>query len=161
MQMTMERTVYVSEDGEVLREEIETKRDRYIPHTGEPDFIKLYIEAWTQFKGIKGVSTKVFVALLPYMTYADVSGEGGGQLIVLNAHIKRQICAELGYSSLKALDNELSKLTKEQVITRVGTGTYQVNPELVGRGNWHDIKALRATFHVIGPDAGKVTVEAD
>jgi len=41
-------------------------------------------------------------------------------------------------------------------VKRVGYGTYQANPSMFGRGEWTDIKSIRATF-----DFNTQTVEAE
>lgn len=125
----------------------------------EPDYVKLYVRAWCDFKNIKGINSAFLVHLLPYMTYAEQK-----QTLYLAPPLKRAIAQRLGWSEKTALNRfnqELRKLVRKGVLTHVGESSYQVNPELVGKGNWADIKKLRATFHVIGPDAGNVEVESE
>lgn len=155
MASTLERkSIIDSETGEVLKV-IETQTN-VIPSTDEPKFVKLYIDAWCDFKGLDGLSPAdkdVLFKLLPVMTYARE-----GQIIYTNAELKRRIADDLSLQT-STITNSISRLNKFGVLKRVGMGTYQVNPELVGKGNWADIKRLRATFHVIGPDAGHVEVQ--
>lgn len=149
---TIERTVD-AETGELLTHKVTTRESE-----PEPDYVKLYVRAWCDFKDIKGINTTFLVHLLPYMTYAKQ-----GQVIFLAPLLKRQIADELGWASSDALNRcnkELKKLVKAGIMMHVGTNAYAVNPELVGRGSWADIKSLRATFNVIGPQAGTVEVEA-
>lgn len=149
----IERTVD-SDTGEVVSQAVTT-----IDREAEPDYVKLYVRAWCEFKEIKGVNTTFLAHLLPYMTYAS-----RGQRIYLAPLMKREIASELGWAEKTALNRfnqELRKLVKQGVLKHDGTDAYTVNPELVGKGSWRDIKALRATFEVIGPNAGKVTVETD
>lgn len=147
----IERTVD-SDSGELLDEKVRIREAE-----AEPDYVKLYIRAWLDFKEIKSVNTVFLAHLLPYMTYANKK-----QRIYLAPPLKREIAEELGWSPKTALNRfnqELRKLVRKGVLSHVGESAYQVNPELVGKGSWADIKELRATFHVIGEDAGKVDVE--
>lgn len=149
----IDRTVD-ADTGELLDERTTLRKTE-----SEPDYVKLYVRAWCDFKDIKGVNTSFLAHLLPYMTYA-----AKGQRIYLAPPLKREIASELGWSDKTALNRfnqELRKLVKCGVLTHIGESSYAVNPELVGKGSWADVKRLRATFEVIGPDAGKVEVETE
>jgi predicted transcriptional regulator of viral defense system len=69
----------------------------------------------------------------------------GGQLIIINRFVKEQIGKKLSIG-INMIDKSLSALCKSQLLKRVGTGTYQVNPHVFGKGEWRDISAIRATF---------------
>jgi hypothetical protein len=92
--------------------------------------------------------------LVKLMTFADKEAEHGGQLIVLNMFVKQDICKRLNIkdTTIKA---SLTKFVKTGILKRIGNSTYQANPEMFGRGQWTDIKAIRATF-----DFNAGTVEA-
>lgn len=141
--------------GEVVRTVNEEVTRWSARESDEPDYIKLYVDAWVAFRGAKGIRSDVVCAFLRHMSYADE-----GQLIYVNSAMKEGICNALGIS-MKTLNNELTKLTKVGIFKRVARGTYAVNPELVGRGSWKHVKRLRATFEVIGQNAGSVTVSID
>ena len=146
---TIERKDF--ESGELKRI---SKEQTY--KTEEPDYVKLYIEAWCVFKEIKGINNTLLYEILPYMSYAK-----NGQRIFLNSALKREIAEKLGWSDKTALarfGNEITKLCKAQILKRTGTSTYAVNPELIGKGHWSEIKALRATFNL---ETGKVSCEYD
>lgn len=164
-------TIVESATGEVR--EIRTQQFNVIPSSDEPQYVKLYVRAWCEFKGLEKLRPSdkdVLIRLLSIMTYAkmqnvidedgNVHDRGWGQLVYTNSELKRSIAAELGVKET-TVNNALSHLTKAEVIRRVGLGTYQVNPQLVGKGSWPDIKKLRATFIVAGPNAGKVEVETE
>ena len=124
--------------------------------TEEPDFVKLYIKAWCVFKNIKGINSNFLYALLPYMTYAK-----NGQKIFLNPALKREVGESLGWSEktvLNRFDQETKKLIKNKVLKRLKGGCVAVNPELIGKGNWSEIRALRATFNI---ETGEVFCEYD
>ena len=88
------------------------------------------------------------------MTYANKQ-----QLIILNSFVKEEIAAKLGWSMKtfqQRFARELNKLVRAGIIKKYKTSTYQVNPELIGKGDWKDIRKLRATFNL---ETGKVTHE--
>lgn len=125
-------------------QQIRTRETQYTIKTEEPDYVKLYIKAWCEFKQVKGINFKFLCSILPYMAYAEDK-----QLIVFSSTIKKIIAKNLnwaGKSSIYRFNNELKKLVKNNVIKRIGTSTYQVNPQLIGRGQWKNIRNLRATF---------------
>lgn len=111
----------------------------------EPDFIKLYIDCVFTVKGIRKGINPIFLAFLEHMSYVSTDDEFGGQLIYVNKMMKEQIAKKLGLG-IDSINKSLSELTKHGIFKRVGVGTYQVNPNIVGRGEWKDIKNIRATF---------------
>ena len=128
--------------GEIIRESTTVSRIK----SNEPDYVKLYIKAWCDFKEIKGINTSFLYQLLPYMTYATES-----QLLILSSYVKEEIAKTLGWSLntyQQRFSRELKKLVKAGVISHIKTSTYQVNPELIGKGEWKDIRNLRATFNL-------------
>lgn len=165
------RMTIEADTGEI--KETHTQQFNVIPSSDEPEYVKLYVRAWCDFKGIDSLRPSdrtVLVRLFNVMTYAkarsvvdehgNVHDEGWGQIIYTNAELKRSIARETGLQ-YATVNTAFTHLKKAGVLRRVGTGTYQVNPELVGKGKWSEIKKLRATFNVIGEDAGTVEVEAE
>lgn len=146
---TYQRVVIDHSTGEVLQEE-------YIHKRGvEPPFIKLYIDCLCDFKGLSKSLNPILLEFLKYMTYASSNDPNGGQIIYLNAELKRQI-AKSSEKSIKRIEQAITDFVKSGIFSRIATGTYQVNAELFGKGDWKDIKNIRATF-----DFGAGTVDAD
>lgn len=132
------------ENNEITQ--IRRRESQYTIRTEEPDYVKLYIKAWCEFKQVKGVNFKFLCSILPYMSYAEEK-----QLIVFSSCLKRIIAKNLKWAEGTALvrfNTELKKLVNSQVLRHYGRDTYQVNPELIGRGQWKNIKNLRATFNL-------------
>lgn len=121
----------------------------------EPDFVKLYLNTLLVFKDLPKQLSKTLLALIKRMGYADPDCKHGGQLIPLNSYNKQQICESLNIK-MNTLDQNLTNLVKAGILKRVGYGTYQANPNMFGRGEWLDIKAIKATF-----DFKAGTVEAE
>ena len=135
--------------GEIIRE---SKMSR-VSRSDEPDYIKFYVRAWCSFKDIKGVNMPFLMELLPLMTYANQ-----GQMIYVNSALKRDIAKKLGWSErtpVERASNELRNLCNKGILKKIQTGAYQVNPELIGKGEWKDIKFMIGSLHVCD---GSVTI---
>jgi hypothetical protein len=111
----------------------------------EPNYIKLYIKTLMTFKELPTTCSPILIALLEYMTYADVKQEQGGQLLVVNGFVKQNISKALGIK-VNTIEQALGKFVKAGIFKRIATGTFQVNPHIIGRGEWRNISAIRATF---------------
>lgn len=155
MAVSVELTREVSEETGDIRREVQHTTE-VIPASDEPDYVKLYIRAWCDFKGLDGLRPSdrdVLRYLLPYMGFAN-----DGQLIFVNASMKRLIAERTGLNT-RSVSNSLYRLAGCGVLRHVSTGAFAVNPELIGKGSWRDIKQLKATFYVTGPKAGTVEPE--
>jgi len=129
------------ETGEVLKEETAT----HIRISSEPNYIKLYINTLLAFKDLPKTLNPILLEFLTYMTYADIGSKRGGQIIMTNSYMKKNIAENLNLT-LDSINKGLFKLEKAKIFKRIDLGTYQVNPHLFGKGEWKDIKAIRATF---------------
>lgn len=139
----VDRAVYtesiITQEGEVISSKTVYKTQ------SEPDFIKLYIDCVFTVKGVRKGINPIFLAFLEHMSYADVNDENGGQIIYVNKAMKMSIAKKLGLG-IDSINKGLSELTKHGLFKRIDVATYQVNPNIVGRGEWKDIKNIRATF---------------
>ena len=147
--VTYERTVIDRESGDIIEQEFIHKRG------AEPPFITLYLDCLCDFKGLSKSLNPILLEFLKYMTYANTSDPNGGQVIYLNAALKRNIANATG-KTVKRIEQAITDFVKTGVFARIATGTYQVNAELFGKGDWKDIKNIRATF-----DFGNGTVQTE
>lgn len=138
LQQVKNNTVDV-DTGEIISQE-ETTVLR-IPK--EPDYIKLYLDTILYLSDLPGKHSKVLNALLKRVPFANSSE--GGMVIALNGFVKKQIAAELQLKNVRSLDNSITEMVKGEILFRLGSGTYLLNPHLFGRGNWSDIQQLRLT----------------
>lgn len=119
--------------GEIL--EIETINDYKVDR--EPDFVKLYLGDIGKLFNLP--NTSLLMALLHQMNYDNE--------IVLNASIKRKICALIGDKmSLANLEKIIGIYTKKEILIRKDRGLYMFNPYLFGRGSWKDINKIRLSI---------------
>lgn len=109
----------------------------------EPDFIKVYLDHIAEFVNVPKASMRIFWLLTQYMSYAQ-----NEQRIYINAAMKRDIAHQLNVTPDYVTKN-LTQLVRKNILKRVDTGTYIVNPQYVGRGKWRDIKELRTTFDYV------------
>lgn len=148
-----EKKVYeshiINQEGEVLESKVVYKTQT------EPEYVKLYIDCILTIKGLRKGLNPIFLAFLPYMSYADINGQDGGQIIFVNKAMKTVIAQKLNLG-IDSINKALSEFTKAGIFKRLTVGTYQVNPNIVGKGEWKDIKNIRATF-----DFAKKEVVAD
>lgn len=120
-----------------------TSRTTVFQFDKEPNYIKLYFDCLGVVLGNDGLNTclnDMLVEVLALGSYAN-----DGQHVVLNAYNKKIVC-ERTNKGLKCLEKAIKKWTENGVLKRVARGTYQINPWIFGKGEWRDIKSLRATF---------------
>lgn len=129
----------ITDEGEVI-----SSKTVYKTQT-EPEYVKLYIDCVLTVKGLRKGLNPIFLAFLPYMSYADINGQGGGQVIFVNKAMKDIIAKKLNLG-IDSINKALSEFTKAGLFKRLTVGTYQVNPNIVGKGEWKDIKNIRASF---------------
>ncbi|MGV3329975.1 replication/maintenance protein RepL, partial [Streptococcus suis] len=123
------RTI-TDEDGSIRYQE----EDLTVNWGKEPNYIKLYLDTVLYLKDLpKGLNT-ILYALLKRMSY--------GNQLVLNAALKRQIAEEIDLS-VSSINNAITKFVKGELLERIDTGLYRVNPHLFGKGEWKDIAKIR------------------
>lgn len=148
-----EKTVYtervISQTGEQINVRTINKGN------SEPEYVKLYIDCVFTLKGLRKGLSPIFLALLPHMSYANMEDDRGGQIIYLNSALRKQIAARLQIG-IDSLNKALTEFVRAGICRRIDWGTYQVNAQIVGRGEWKDICNIRAQF-----DFGNQDVVAD
>lgn len=127
----MSNTKTVTDENGVIRYQEE---DLTVNWGKEPNYIKLYLDTVLYLKDLpKGLNT-VLYALLKRMSY--------GNQLVLNAALKRQIAREIELS-VSSINNAITKFVKGELLERIDTGLYRVNPHIFGKGEWKDIARIR------------------
>lgn len=130
--------------GEVINE----KKEVILPSEREPDFIKLYIDCVCAFNGLNKALSPILIAFCSYMTWANDSHEG--QIIFMNSYTKEQVSNKLGIS-VKRVNQALTDIVKADIFRKIEgkRGVYKVNPYIIAKGKWTDVKALRANFDFV------------
>jgi hypothetical protein len=129
-------TITKDANGELIKEE---RRTKYRPN-GEPEYIKLYLNTVLYLKSLPKGYNPILLAFLKRMSYAST-----GQKVYVNAEMKREIADEIK-SSVAYINNALTDFVKGKLIFRVGTGTYQFNPQFFGKGDWSEIEKIHTTI---------------
>ena len=142
------REVIDHETGEVKS----TSKLKNIKIDKEPNFIKVYIADLCKLNNIPKSGNNTLNELLKLTDYQNE--------IVLNSHIKGRICEKLGVA-IGSLDNTITRLIKGEILERIGRGTFRLNPNLFGRGEWRDIKKLRIEWEYSASGREVKKVETD
>lgn len=133
------------ETGEVKEETttIRTVAER------EPDYIKLYVDMICVFNEIENSFSKVILECSKYINYAD--DKQGGLLEITS--FRKQNIADACNVSVSRINQAITTFIKKNIFIPYlkpdGTkqrGVFIVNPYIIARGKWDNIKKLRATF---------------
>lgn len=130
--------IFNPETGEILRD---TKYS-VTAVNNEDDYIKVYryLNTVFAFKGIEKKLIPTLMEICNYMSFADK-----GQQVILIKPIKEQMSEALGIG-IPEINKHITALKKADVLRPMSISMYAVNPFIVGRGKWSDIKELRAQF---------------
>ena len=130
-------TKRVKEDGS----ELTVSRRTLVRAEQEPDFIKVYTQMLCVLKDVSRCSG-LLGELLKRMTYAS-----NAQKIVLNPEEAREIWEAAGISRM-GYYRQIKELIASGIIMPlkpgVYTGTFFVNPNIIGKGPWSDVQEIRA-----------------
>ncbi len=119
------------ETGEITNER-STKKVRSQP---EPAFFKVYLEEVETILKLPKDSHKLLFEMAKEMKYDGI--------INVNGYLKDQWMKSLGYTNKQSINNAISKLTKKDALKRLGVGCYQINPNIIAKGSWEEIKVCR------------------
>lgn len=114
----------------------------------EPDFIKLYLDCVCSFNGLNKALSPILVAFCSYMTWAD--SEQSKQLIWMNKLTKKGVADKLGIG-IDRVNKALREIVDADIFRKIEgvRGCYEVNPYIIAKGKWSDIKQLRANFDFV------------
>lgn len=147
-----EKIIVDGDSGEVIKTETNTT----MRFPSEPEFIKLYVKDILYLSDMPQACNKVLLSLLAKAKYADKttinSADSGGLVVSMSGYDRKQLMQETGFVRMSSFNNILAQLVKGKLLIRLGTGTYQLNPYLFGKGNWRDIQELRmkVTYNLSG-----------
>ena len=136
-QRTVKETVDL-QTGKVSKRETDTTFS--IP--AEPPYIKLYLQDILYLSDLPKTHDKVLISLLKSATWASAEL---GMVVTLSAGLKRLMAQRLQLKNPRSINNVITDFVKADILKRIETGVYQLNPYLFGRGDWADIAQLRTT----------------
>lgn len=131
------RTTQIIENGELVSEKTDTVTKR-IERVTEPDYIKLYTEAWSGKSGnpIPVGYRPLFLELVTRMSYCEADDHEHSQLVATGGIYQNDIMKALGLTNRDSLQKGLKALCDCNAIRRVQRGTYQINPKYAAKGQW-------------------------
>lgn len=145
-----ERVDVDRETGEIISESFEQTEMGYVE--AEPQYIKIYLDCILKFKGISSSLNPILLALCKHMHFADKN-----QIVFVNKYVKEIICDECGVK-IKRVEQAVKQFVEAGLLKRKARGVYLVNPYIISRGKWEDVKKLRATFDFV---TGDISVETN
>jgi len=131
----METSIIKNEEtGEI----VEKQEAKQFKAEVEPSYVKLYLEDIAYFNGLN-IKSDLLYELLKYVNYKHE--------IIINKTVKTRIADSIN-KSLSYVNNNITKLVKDEVLIRIGTGTYELNSYLFGKGSWKDILKHRKSLQL-------------
>lgn len=134
-------TIIDAASGEILREEHASKKRT----STEPDYIKVYYKTMMAVNGISEIPLDFLLALSAHIGYTNTDRV----YFYNNKTIRKAISEFCGIG-----DNMVQKYLKRCVSKGIlfsteDRGTYEINPWLIAKGKWDNIKKLQASFDFI------------
>ncbi|MEI7796908.1 MAG: hypothetical protein WCI06_09780 [Methylococcaceae bacterium] len=131
--------------GELLRNEMIVEYETKLP--SEPPYVKLYTTDLGNLFKLPVGTTGVLMCIASMVDYQGV--------VVLNGYFKESVARRLnsklsknGKPSISVVNKAITELLAKGIIDRIGSSTYQLNPNLFARGKWRDIYEQRKAFKV-------------
>ena len=146
LSQTIEKLTFDKKTGEQQSGE---KTNVFNGKEKEPPFLKMYLEDIEILHRLPKNSSDVLHELLRNMNYQSE--------ITVNSLMKNRIAEKLNIKNVRSINNYLSSMVEKDVLQRIGRGVYIVNPYLIAKGEWADIKGLRVEYkengkRVVTPD---------
>ena len=131
------------ETGELVEEERQMiLRKKNIP---EPNFIKIYLDCMLSFTGVKHIPSDLLMQLCKYVTYANNKCK---QMYVKISKMERdEIASELEISDSMVKRHIRNCIDSGILFKSQYRACFVVNPFLIAKGEWSNIKELRAEFN--------------
>lgn len=152
-------TEYDSTTGEVVRQVTEN-----IGFIGtEPDYIKVYTDCQLIFNHVNVALSPYIVAFGHYMTFANFENPVFRCTIQTSQIVREAVAESLGVSD-RQVKRAIADLVKSEIFIPIEKngkrlrGVYFVNPWVIGKGEWKDIKALRSQFEYVSGASSVVAI---
>jgi len=137
-------------------------------HTGyigrEPDYIKIYTDCMLVFNKLDIALSPFIVAFGRHMTYANADNPNF-RCTVRTDELVRKDVAEYCHVSDRRVQQVIKQLIEAEVFIPISIngkrkrGIYFVNPWVVGKGEWRDIKQLRGQFEFVSGKAAVLAID--
>lgn len=128
-----EKSIVDKETGEVTHLE----STNILRIQDEPPYVKLYLDDLVKINDLPKNTSKILYQFVRKMNY-------DGQ-IVLNSAVKRMIASAINVKE-QSISNSITSLIQKDIMHRVDTGMYVLNPNLFAKGSWGDVRKLRNKY---------------
>lgn len=114
----------------------------------EPDYIKVYLNTMMAFQGVEGISAEFMLSLSRYVE-GYINSETTPLIFRNDVYNKSKIAKEVGVTTSMVAKN-IQKLSNAGVLIKSNMRSiYYVNPWLIARGKWSNIKKLQLHFDIV------------
>lgn len=154
-------TEYDSQTGEITRQLGD--RTGYTPR--EPDYVKIYTDCQLVFNHLDVALSPYIVAFGKWMTYANFE-DPDFRCTVRTGMIERSDVARSVGVSDSMVKKAIKQLIKAEVFIPIVQnghklrGIYFVNPWVMSKGDWKDIRQLRAQFEFVSGAQSVLSIES-
>lgn len=139
-------------------------------HTGyvgrEPDYIKIYTDCMLVFNNMDVALSPFIVAFGRHMTYANTDNPDFRCTVRTDEMVRKDVAEYCGVSDAR-VKQVIRELVEAEVFIPINIngkrkrGIYFVNPWVVGKGEWKDIKQLRGQFEFVTGTAGVLAIDEE
>ena len=144
-------------DGEVLGQDLEK-----VSRIGkEPPYIKIYTDCMLVLNGIDTALSAPLIAFGAHMTYANDKSLAFRHVVRTDRLVREDVAHRCGVSD-EMVKKWIKKFVEAEIFIPIknaagqkSRGIYYVNPWVIGKGEWKDIKKLRGEF-VLSNDSAKI-----
>ena len=161
----------------IVRESTHTERDENgdLKHVvidedayvgAEPDYIKIYTGTMLAFNHLDTALTPYIIAFGKWMTYANFENPAF-RCTVRTGEIERRDVAKCCRVSDSQVKKAIRKLIDAEIFIPVEIegkkkrGIYFVNPWVMSKGDWKDIKQLRTQFEFVTGAQSTMSISSD
>ena len=140
----------------IINNDVIEMKTRNVLVESEPPYVKLYLDDIVMLHDLpKSCSDVLFALIKNSMTYSNT--------LIINNYIKDEVVKMLGYKSRQSVSNAITKFIKADILRRISSGVYTLNPHLFARGAWKDIQCMRSEWlhlNISYDGRGKRKIEA-
>lgn len=146
----------VSTDGEIVNEdtEVQSKIGK------EPPFIKVYTDCMLVLNNVDVALSGPLIAFGNHMTFANDKSLAFRHVVRTDSMVRNDVAHRCGVSD-EMVKKWIKKFVEAEIFIPIiengkrKRGVYYVNPWVIGKGEWKDIKKLRGEF-VLSNDMSKI-----
>lgn len=152
---------YNNDTGETARVIVQ---DAYVGK--EPDYIKIYTDCMLVVNKINPALSPFIVAFSRWMTYANFEQEAYRCTVQTNEIVRQDVAKYVGVSDAR-VKQAIKELIEAEIFIplvidgKKKRGIYFVNPWVVGKGEWKDIKQLRGQFEFVSGASSVKLIDKD